>query len=92
MPNGRQAPIRHVGSIVFNSGLELKDVIHILDFQFNLLSISKLTRQYSTNVVFTPDLCLLQGHTMQRAVALGKQSKGLYCMNKDLVQRRLYAA
>jgi len=44
MPNGRQASIRNVGSVFFSSGMELRDVLHIPEFQFNLLSISKLTR------------------------------------------------
>ena len=70
--------------MTLNSGLVLKDIMHFPDFQFNLMSISKLTRQYAANVVFTPDLCLPQGHTLQRAVILGKEVKGLYCLEKGM--------
>jgi len=77
MPNGKQAEIKHVGSMKLQPGLILRDVLHILDFQFNVLSISKLTRQYSANVVFTLNACLLQGHTWEKVLTLGKENKGL---------------
>ena len=63
-------------------GLVLTDVLHILDFHFNLLSISKLTRQYSANVVFTPDVCLIQGLTLGKDLILGRENKGLYCLDR----------
>jgi len=41
MPNGKQAEIKHVSSMELQCNLVLKDVLHIPDFHFNLLSISK---------------------------------------------------
>jgi len=60
MPNGRQAQIKHVGSMLVAFGLVLENVVHILEFQFNLLSTSKLTKQFAANVTFAPNACLLQ--------------------------------
>jgi len=80
MPNGKQAQIKHVGSMVLTSRLILKELLHISDFHFNLLTISKLTRQYSANVIFTPDVCLLHDHTLEKVLILGRQKRGLYCL------------
>ena len=44
MPNGKKAQILHVGSLFFGNAMVLKDVFHTPEFQFNLLSISKLTK------------------------------------------------
>lgn len=66
LPNGKKAQIRNTGSMTLSPDLILRDVLHIPDFQFNLLSISKLTKQYSANVVFTPEFCLLQGPLYRR--------------------------
>ena len=63
-------------------GLVLTKVLHIPNFHFNLSSISKLTRQYSANVVFTPDVCLLQGHTLEKDLILGRENKGLHCLER----------
>jgi len=64
MPNGKKAQILHVGSMSLGSGIILKDVLHTPEFQFNLLSISKLTEQLIANVVFTLECCLLQDQAM----------------------------
>jgi len=64
MPNGKKAQVLHIGSMYLGSDLILKEVLHTPEFQFNLLSISKLTRQFSANVIFTPECCFLQDPTM----------------------------
>jgi len=46
MPNAKQAQIEHVGSLCLVPGLILGNVLHIPEFHFNLLSISKLTKQF----------------------------------------------
>jgi len=82
MPNGKKAYMKHIGSLVLSPGLVLKGVLHVPDFHFNLLSISKPTKQFSANTVFTPDTCLLQGHTLKKDLLLGKEKRGLYCLNR----------
>jgi len=82
LPNGKKAQVKNVGSLFMGSGLELENVLHIPKFQFHLLSISKLTKQCAANVIFTPYACLLQGPTLQKAVTLGSQNKGLYILHQ----------
>ena len=59
MTNGRQALIKHVGSLVLAHGLTLENVLHVPEFEFNLLPIGKLTIQFRANVIFTPYACIL---------------------------------
>ena len=44
MPNGKQSRIAHIGSVQLTPSLLLSNVLHVPDFQFNLLSVSKLCR------------------------------------------------
>ena len=76
MPNEKKAQIQHVGSMTVDPGLVLKNVLHSPEFQFNVLYITRHTKQFLPNVTFTPDLCLLQEPTMQRAVILVKGTMG----------------
>jgi len=82
MPNGEKARILHVGSMALGHDIILKDVLYTPAFRFNLLSISRLTKQLSANVLFTPECCILQDQAMRKEIILGKENKGLYCMNK----------
>ena len=81
MPNGRKAQIKHVGTIVLKDQIILPDVLHVLDFQFNLLSASKKAKLMSSNAVFTPDSCYIQAHLKSQRLLLGKESGGLCLVN-----------
>jgi len=61
MPNGQQAKITRIGSVLFSPDIQLQDVLCVLEFQLNLISASKLTKQLGSHIVFTPDACLVQG-------------------------------
>ena len=48
MPNGQLAQVKHIGLIKIGPTLVLKDALYVPDFQFNVLTVSKLTKQYSS--------------------------------------------
>ena len=75
VPNGVPAQVEHVGTVQIGSNLCLKDVLHVPDFQFNLLSISKLTKQTGSQVLFSHEGCFLQDQTLQKVVVLVKKQK-----------------
>jgi len=77
MPNGKQSSIEHVGTVQLSPTLVLTNVLHVLDFEFNLLSVSKLCSQIDGQMIFTSSECILQGPTLQ-AVVLGRAGAGLY--------------
>jgi len=82
MPNGEKAQILHVGSTFLGPSITLKDILYTPEFQFNLLSISKLTKQLSANVIFTPECCILRDQAKKKEVILGEENKGLRCMKR----------
>ena len=48
------------------------------EFQYSLLSASKLAKQLSIDVVFSPTMCYLQDHLKNKPQVLGKEKGGLY--------------
>ncbi|KAL8151187.1 hypothetical protein V2J09_020995 [Rumex salicifolius] len=81
LPIGKHAPISHTGSVHLSSTLSLYNVLHVLDFHFNLLSISKLTKYLSSNIIFTPSICLLQAPLMSKPLVIGHEANGLYVID-----------
>ena len=60
MPNGKHSRVSHIGSVRLTSTLILPNVLHVPDFQFNLLSVHKLCQQLDGKVVFSSTNCTLQ--------------------------------
>jgi len=59
-------------------------VLHVSDFQFNLLSVHKLCAQITGKVIFSSTNCILQCPMLQEMV-LGKASNGLYHIQNQAV-------
>ena len=77
MPNGKQSKIAHIGSVQLTPRLTLPNVLHVPDFQFNLLLVHKLCEQIAGKVIFSTTDYVLQGLTSQEVV-LGKAKGSLY--------------
>lgn len=60
VPTGNKSKIIDIGSVIILEGQMIKNVLHVLDFKFNRLSVSKLTKDLICTVKFFPDLFLLQ--------------------------------
>ena len=58
LPNGHTLYVTHYGDIQIHSSIVLKNVLYVPSFQYNLVSISKLTAQLQTFVIFTDEKCL----------------------------------
>jgi len=86
MPNGKHSRIAHIGSVQLTPTLLLTNVLHIPDFQFNLLSVSKLCKQIAGKVIFTSTDCTLQG-LPQQEVVLGRAGNGLYHVQNAATDR-----
>jgi len=78
MPNGRQAQVLHVGTIILSKDIILQEVLHVPDFHFNILSASKIAKHLSSNVVFSRSVCYIQDPLKNKQVVLGKEKGGLY--------------
>ncbi|CAL9007107.1 unnamed protein product, partial [Prunus brigantina] len=78
LPNGGKATIKNIGSIKVSETLTLDGVLHVPQFNVNLLSVSKLTRGLQCMVTFFDQFCVVQDVNTGRTIGLGKQFNGLY--------------
>ncbi|XP_070014782.1 uncharacterized protein [Nicotiana sylvestris] len=87
VPTGNKCQITHTGNVSILDNQVLKDVLHVLDFKFNLLSVPKLTKELCCIAMFFPDFYIPEGLYNGKVMGIGKESCGLY-----LLQRRLMPA
>ncbi|XP_074309400.1 uncharacterized protein LOC141643908 [Silene latifolia] len=86
LPTGQTTFINSMGTVPINSDLILHDVLYVPTFQFNLLSILKLSQQLNTAISFSPTSCFVQGSSMKMPLALGNMHKGLYLLHRNPAQ------
>ncbi|XP_016436935.2 uncharacterized protein LOC107763039 [Nicotiana tabacum] len=75
LPTERIASVRHIGSTSVLQGQKITNVLHIPDFKYNLLSISKLTKELRCSALFYPDFCLFRDFLNGRVGVLVKRIK-----------------
>jgi len=78
MPNGKQVKVQHIGTVILSPDIVLQGVLHVPEFQFNLLSASKLAKHMSSNVVFSPSYCYIQDPLKSKPLVFGEEVRGLY--------------
>ncbi|KAL8158540.1 hypothetical protein V2J09_000077, partial [Rumex salicifolius] len=83
LPNGQKSVVHHIGTIHLSEHIILHNVLHVFNFHFNLLSVNKLTKDMSTNVIFTPTSYLLQAPLMNKQLLIGHGVIGLYVIGKS---------
>ncbi|XP_075102906.1 uncharacterized protein LOC107764446 [Nicotiana tabacum] len=59
----------------------LYDVLYVPEFQFNLLSVSRYTKELNSSVHFYPDFCVFQELFNGMVKGIGKLKGGLYILN-----------
>ncbi|KNA06657.1 hypothetical protein SOVF_178910, partial [Spinacia oleracea] len=59
LPTGDTAPITHIGKVILQSGLSLNNVLCVLAFQNNLLSVQKLVTDNDCEIQFFPSYCVI---------------------------------
>ena len=59
LPNGERVVITHIGTIQVTTSLVLENVLCVLAFTFNLISISQLTKYLSCCFFFLSNLCFI---------------------------------
>lgn len=78
LPTGEVFPITHIGTVRLSHGLTLDDVHYFPDFQFNLLSISKITNVLNFFALFFSSICVFQDLSTKRLIGMGEVRDGLY--------------
>lgn len=81
LPNGTLVSAEHAGDVLLNNSIVLHDVLYLPMFDFNLLSISKLTKALNYFVSFSGESCLIQDSS-KRMIGSGKIHNGLYLLQQ----------
>ncbi|GFY82722.1 hypothetical protein Acr_02g0009620 [Actinidia rufa] len=76
--DGSAVHVRSKGEICLFSQLKLSSVFYVSDFAYNLLSVSRLARDYNCDVIFSSHTCLLQDQNSKKIFGRGYEWNGLY--------------
>nr|KAJ0213000.1 hypothetical protein LSAT_V11C400157850 [Lactuca sativa] len=82
-PNGTSAKIEKIGNMNMTNSLTLFDVFAVPDFNVNLLSVHKVCKDSTCEVIFNEHGCKIQGLQSKVMVGNGRESGGLYYMNNE---------
>ncbi|XP_070008671.1 uncharacterized protein [Nicotiana sylvestris] len=86
LPTRKIASVKHTRSTSVIQGHKITNVLHIPDFKYNFLSVSKLTKELRCLALFYPNFCLFLDLFNERVRGIGKEDEGLYIYisgNKD---------
>ncbi|KAH0650173.1 hypothetical protein KY284_030085 [Solanum tuberosum] len=83
LPTGDSVDISNIGDASSFQNEVMKNVLFVPDFKFNLLSVSKITKELSCFVSFYPDFCVFQDLYSGRVKGIGKEEGGLYIYRND---------
>ncbi|KAL0536299.1 hypothetical protein IC582_025242 [Cucumis melo] len=81
--DGSLAPIAGKGQIVPFDGFALQNVLHVPKLSYNLLSISKITRELHCKAIFLPESVYFQDMSSGRTIGTARHSRGLYILDDD---------
>ncbi|KAA0042054.1 myosin-9 isoform X2 [Cucumis melo var. makuwa] len=81
--DGSLAPIAGKGQIVPFGDFALQNVLHVPKLSYNLLSISKITRELHCKTIFLPESVYFQDMSSGRTIGTARHSRGLYILDDD---------
>ena len=86
LANGSQIVAKGIGSACPLPSLPHTSILYVLDFPFNLISISKLTRDLNCLITFSDNFVTLQDPSMGRTIGIGRESHGLFLLSSPYSQ------
>ena len=90
LPNGKKVVVTHISTVQISSTLTLTltDLLCVPSFNFNLISVSQLTKHKFCCLIFLGDWCFIQDLAQWSMIGLGKQSNGLYLLQASVPPSR----
>ena len=84
LPNGESATVTHVSTVQLSAQFTLHNVLCVLSFTFNLLSVNKLIKHLPFCLVFLSQFCFIQDLTCWRTIGVGEMHHSLYLLQRKL--------
>ena len=82
--NGSQTIAKGIGSVCPLPSLPLTSVLYVPNFSFNLISISKLTRDLHCVLTFSHNSVTLQDRRTRKTIGIGHELQGLFHLSSPL--------
>ncbi|XP_050258405.1 uncharacterized protein LOC126703484 [Quercus robur] len=92
LPNGEVASVTHVGIVKISEHLILHNVLCVPSFSFNLISVSQLVKSTACCLIFFGHSCFIQDLAHWSTLGLGRESNGLYLLDKSYTSTPAIAA
>nr|KYP76196.1 Retrovirus-related Pol polyprotein from transposon TNT 1-94 [Cajanus cajan] len=80
LPNGNSVLASISGTIHFSPFLYLTDVLYLPNFQYNLISVSKLTSVLNCTLTFSDNSCWIQNLNTSKMIGTAEAKDGLYLL------------
>jgi len=80
-PNGTCVNVTHLGTIKLNDNITLHNVLFIPDFNYNLISTSRLIMDSHVHITFINKGCFIQDQLSRRMIGSASLHEGLYTMS-----------
>ena len=84
LANGSQSIAKGIGSVCPLPSLPLTSVLYVPNFPFNLISISKLTRDLHCVLTFSRNSVTLQDRRTGKTIGIRHESQGLFHLSSPL--------
>lgn len=81
MPNSQVATFQLIETCVINDNLMLNDVLKILDFNANLISVNKLATQMKGSIALFYDHFVVQNSKMSM-ISMDRRQYGIYILSE----------
>ena len=82
------------GQVKINENLILNNVLYILDFRLNLISVSQMTRDLGYRVAFDRGSCMIHDLSKGLMIGQGEEITNLYILDEasigELSTRQVY--
>ncbi|KAL2923456.1 Retrovirus-related Pol polyprotein from transposon RE1 [Bienertia sinuspersici] len=87
IPDGRKVTVKHKGTVKLTKDIIRLDVLHVLDFHYNLVSVHKLCSDLKCTISFTYNQCFVQDKFQTGlSMLLGNLEAGLYTIGDPISQ------
>jgi len=80
LPNGSTVFLHYTDTIAFHTNFQLRDVLYVPQFSFNLLSVSKIVNSLHFDLTFSSSGCMIQDVKTKEKIGLVKVHAGLYVL------------
>ncbi|OIT27399.1 hypothetical protein A4A49_57151, partial [Nicotiana attenuata] len=80
LPTGEQVTITKTGESHIFQDKTIGEVLYIPEFKYNLLSVSKITKELQCCAAFFPDFCVFQELSSGKVIGIGREEDGLYIL------------